>query len=124
LVSAENGQYKGEVISFSSVGIDTIALNRGDLYIALKGEHFDGHQFIRKAVESGCSGFVISSHSGVLESDLEQVPHIAVENTLKALGDCARLNREAFQGKVVGLTGSSGKISTKNMLECILSEKG
>ena len=124
LANAANGLLKGEDISFSSVAIDTRSLNRGDLYIALKGEHFDGHQFIRKAVESGCTGFVINSNSGVLDSDLKQVPHVAVENTLKALGDCARLNREAFKGKVVGLTGSSGKTSTKNMLECVLAEKG
>ena len=124
LANSANGQLNGEDINFSSVAIDTRALNRGDLYIALKGENFDGHQFIQEAVESGCSGLVINTHSGLLESDLKKIPHVAVENTLKALGDCARLNREAFKGKVVGLTGSSGKTSTKNMLECILAEKG
>jgi UDP-N-acetylmuramoyl-tripeptide--D-alanyl-D-alanine ligase len=123
LATASKGQLTGKNTDFSSVAIDTRTLNKGDLYIALKGENFDGHQFIRKAVENGCSGLVINTHSDVLDPDLTQVPHIEVESTLRALGDCARLNREAFQGKVVGLTGSSGKTSTKNMLECILTEK-
>lgn len=124
LASAVNGQAVGENIEFSSVAIDTRALNEGDLYIALKGERFDGHQFIQEAIEKGCSGFLINSKFEISDSILDKMPHIVVDNTLKALGECARINRENFKGRVVGLTGSSGKTSTKNMLQCILSEKG
>lgn len=124
LAAATGGQVIGEDIDFSSVAIDTRTLNQGDLYIALKGERFDGHQFLDKALEKGCSSFVVDAESKFSESVLQKTPHVIVNNTLKALGQCAQINRQNFKGKVVGLTGSTGKTSTKNMLECILSEKG
>ncbi len=124
LAAVSKGQVKGSDIKFSSVAIDTRTLNKGDLYIAIKGENFDGHQFIRNAVEKGCSAFVVHSETDPGDHELDQIPYVTVKNTLKALGDCSRINRENFQGKVIGLTGSTGKTSTKNMLECILSEEG
>lgn len=115
----------GKNIEFSSVAIDTRTLNKGDLYIALKGENFDGHQFIGEAVHKGCSGYVVNNNDAdLINKKLTLTPYIAVDNTLKTLGDCSRINRENFQGKVIGLTGSSGKTSTKNMLECVLTEMG
>jgi UDP-N-acetylmuramoyl-tripeptide--D-alanyl-D-alanine ligase len=124
LADVSKGASMGENIEFSSVAIDTRTLNQGDLYIALKGEYFDGHQFIGKAVTKGCCGFVINNDADYIDEELEMTPYVTVDNTLKVLGDCSRINRENFQGKVIGLTGSSGKTSTKNMLESILTEVG
>lgn len=125
LEQATKGDLIGGDIVFSSVAIDTRTLATGDIYIALKGEQFDGHQFIPQAVEKGCSAVVLNDVQ-LADSyvDNAALPCLIVENTLRALGECGRINRERFKGPVVGLTGSSGKTSTKNMLECILLEKG
>lgn len=120
-----SGELDGVDIQFSSVAIDTRTVTQGDLFVAIKGDRFDGHEFIQKAIDSGCSSFVINSDSVQSLRSIESLkPFIKVENTVKALGECSRINRENFLGKVIGLTGSSGKTSTKNMLECILTEKG
>ena len=124
LANASKGELYGENIEFSSISIDTRTLKEGDLYVSLKGERFDGHQFIEQALEKGCSGLLINNEFKSSISDLGKVPHVSVENTLHALGCCAQINRQNFKGSIVGLTGSSGKTSTKNMLESILAEKG
>lgn len=124
LTEASNGILKGENIEFSSVAIDTRTLKKGDLYIALKGDRFDGHEFIGKALESDCSGVVANNDTDFSNIKFGVTPCVSVNSTLKALGDCSRINRDNFKGKVIGLTGSSGKTSTKNMLECILTEVG
>lgn len=124
LAVATEGQVVGEDVYFSTIATDTRTLKEGDLYVALKGERFDGHQFLEQASQKGCSSFLIDAEFNLSEKKLQKVPHVIVNNTLRALGQCAHLNRQNFKGKIVGLTGSSGKTSTKNMLECILSEKG
>lgn len=124
IADATGGRVVGGDMAFSSVTIDTRALNEGDLYVALKGERFDGHQFLEQAIEKGCAGFMINNSFELSHGVPKSVPHILVSDTLRALGKVGQINRQNFKGKVVGLTGSSGKTSTKNMLEGILSEKG
>lgn len=121
LASASDGVLRGADLAFTSVAIDTRTLVAGDIYIALKGEQFDGHQFIRQAIEKECAALVISDP---VLAQAQAKPVLLVENTLQALGECGRINRERFSGPVIGLTGSSGKTSTKNMLESILQEQG
>lgn len=129
LAVATNGQLKGKDIDFDSVAIDTRTINKGDLFIALKGDRFDGHQFIDQAISKGCSSLVVTNDS-VFEDQIDKkrikadISCLYVEDSLRALGECARINRENFSGAVVGLTGSTGKTSTKNMLESIFLEKG
>lgn len=125
LNEAISGKMLGNDVQVSNVSIDTRAIQQGDLYIALKGEHFDGHQFVEQAALKKCIAVVVSDLS-VLERVVKDyaVSGLCVENTLRALGECGRINRQQFKGAVVGLTGSSGKTTTKNMLESILSEKG
>ena len=86
--------------------------NVGALFVAIKGERFDGHDFVEKL--SGAA--VIASR----EVDAENV--VIVEDTKKALGDIARYYRGQFDIPVVGITGSVGKTSTKDMISCVLSE--
>jgi UDP-N-acetylmuramoyl-tripeptide--D-alanyl-D-alanine ligase len=78
---ASKGVSRGKNIEFSSVAIDTRTLNQGDLYIAIKGENFDGHQFIGKAIEKGCCGFVINNDAGYIDEELEMTPYVTVDNT-------------------------------------------
>ncbi len=124
LADISKGHLVGSDTEFNKVSVDTRVLSKGDLYFAIKGERFDGHQFISQAVDMGCSGLVVNESFREFSAERLTVPYVLVENTLKALGNCSQINRENFSGKVVGLTGSSGKTSTKNMLERILAEKG
>ncbi|MFV1871752.1 MAG: UDP-N-acetylmuramoyl-tripeptide--D-alanyl-D-alanine ligase [Oleiphilus sp.] len=124
LAKQTSGDLIGPDAEFSSISIDSRTVAPSDLFIAIKGDRFDGHEFIETVEKSGCSLFVVSSDSEKMKKKLSRVSYLRVENTLLALGECGRINRENFQGKVVGLTGSTGKTSTKNMLEAILSEKG
>ena len=91
---ATKGILRGEDIAFPSVAIDTRTLTAGELYIALQGEQFDGHQFVAQAVKKGCSSVVLSDAD--LAAGLHETPCLIVNNTLHALGECSRINRERF----------------------------
>jgi UDP-N-acetylmuramoyl-tripeptide--D-alanyl-D-alanine ligase len=122
-----HGSLGGPDLEFSSVSIDTRNLKSHEVYVALKGETFDGHDFVSQAIDAGCSGLILektyTSENGV-DSEFGGLPVLNVDDTQQALGVIANKNRQRFNGKVVGLTGSSGKTTTKNMLASILSEKG
>ncbi|MFE8072773.1 UDP-N-acetylmuramoyl-tripeptide--D-alanyl-D-alanine ligase [Marinobacteraceae bacterium S3BR75-40.1] len=102
---------------FSGVSIDTRTLNRGDLYVAIQGERFDGHDFVDDAAAKGAVGLVVSRPVDTL------LPVIQVEDTRRALGQIASLNRMAFSGPVVGITGSNGKTTVKEMIQRCLGSQ-
>jgi UDP-N-acetylmuramoyl-tripeptide--D-alanyl-D-alanine ligase len=108
------------------VVIDSKKTKKGSLFIAIKGKRFDGHNFVKEAVRKG-AGVVVISKRKLNEFDSVNVPIITVQNTLKALGDIAKMWRRKLSKnkitKVVGLTGSSGKTSVKEILSTLLSEK-
>jgi UDP-N-acetylmuramoyl-tripeptide--D-alanyl-D-alanine ligase len=104
--------------SVNGVSIDTRKINHGDMFIALIGESFDGHDFISKAVENGAAVVVTQK---LLEDC--SIPYILVRDTLKALQDIARYYRGKFQIPFVAVTGSSGKTTTKDMIASVLSQK-
>ncbi len=105
--------------SFSTVSTDTRQLRAGDLFIALRGETFDGNAFAEAAANAGAIGLVLHSP---LES--MTLPQLIVSDSVHALGIIAATNRLAFAGRVVGLTGSCGKTTVKGMLREILSIDG
>jgi UDP-N-acetylmuramoyl-tripeptide--D-alanyl-D-alanine ligase len=97
-------------------------LTSGDLFIALAGENFDGHDCLEKAVERGAVGLLIRADAAQkLVMAPEELPVIAVQDTLRALGDIARDWRQRFPIPVVAITGSSGKTTTKEMFATITS---
>lgn len=101
----------------TSVSTDTRTIIGGCLFVCLKGERFDAHDFIAQAVESGAAAIVS-------ERDVEcSVPVLRVKSTHKALLDIARMYRQSFDIPIVGLTGSVGKTTTKEMIYSVLSEK-
>ncbi len=110
-----DGELLGEDVMFSNVSTDTRSLNRGDLYLALVGENFDGNNFIDEAARAGASSAVISRQSA------SQLPALKVADTHVALAKIANMNRQRSTAKVIALTGSQGKTTVKEMLASILN---
>lgn len=117
LAEAINVSCESDVL-VDSVCIDTRKIKKGCLFIAIKGDNFDGHDFIDEAFKLGAVG-VVSSKPVQNHSDV-----ILVDDTKKALLLIAAYYRSLFNVFVVGVTGSVGKTSTKEMIYSILSEKG
>ena len=88
----------------------------GKLFVAIKGDKFDGHSFIQNALDSGCTA-VIS------EQPMEDNRVIKVDNTKQALVDIAELYKSKFNVKTVGVTGSVGKTTTKDFIACVIDSK-
>ena len=112
---------------FSSVAIDSRAVKQGSLFFALEGSSYDGHSFVINAFNAGASGAVVEE-SKIKTFDLESIAKktgkdlIAVTNTLKGLQDSARVHLEKFKKiKKVGITGSNGKSTTKEIAAAIIS---
>ena len=101
------------------ISTDSRALEQDDLFVALIGERFDGHDFIPQAVKRGASGLVVSKDVG--DSPAKDI--VLVGDTLQALGDIARLYRKMFDIPLVGITGSNGKTTTKDMTASVMSSK-
>lgn len=99
-----------------SVSTDTRTIKDGAVFFALQGDRFDGHKFVPAAVEGGAVCCVVNKEEGPFNG----FPVIAVEDTHKALRDLAAFYRMNFQIPVVGITGSVGKTSTKEMIASVL----
>jgi len=112
------GTLIGNDVEFSDISTDTRSINKGDLYIALKGDSFDGHDYIDKAQQAGAVAAIV--HEDIVTS----LPVIKVEDTRKALGGLAAAWRQSFGGKVVAITGSNGKTTVKEMVSAIAAKQG
>src|SRR5690554_3128147 len=104
----------GADVQVQRVHTDTRTLQAGDLFVALQGENFDGHEYLAAAEQAGAVAAVVDTWQE--DSDL---PQLIVADTRLALGQLGTLNRQAFKGKLVALTGSSGKTTVKEMLASI-----
>jgi len=115
----------GELLSGNSrmeatgVCTDTRSLNVGDVFVALKGDRFDGHDFLKGAVEAGAACCIVES-SASLPEHRDDCPFIVVKDTLVALQSLAKNYRQSLDIRVVGITGSNGKTSTKEMVAAVL----
>lgn len=103
--------------SFGRAWTDTRTIAAGDLFVALVGERFDAHEFLRQAVASGASGLVVSR---VENARGLGVPVFQVSDTLVALAALGRYRRRAWGKPVVGVVGTNGKTSTKELLKAAL----
>jgi UDP-N-acetylmuramoyl-tripeptide--D-alanyl-D-alanine ligase len=102
---------------FARVWTDTRTIAQGDLFVALVGERFDAHEFLRQAVASGAAGVVVSRLDSARDLG---VPVFEVDDTLIALGALGRYRRRAWGKPVVGVVGTNGKTSTKELLKAAL----
>ena len=100
--------------------IDTRTLNPGDLFFAVKGPRFDGHDFVRQAVEKKAVGAVVENEGVAASANFSVV---RVQSTLQALQELARYVRRQWGGPIVGVTGSAGKTTTKEMIATVLGRK-
>lgn len=113
-----NGKLLGSDADYTGVSLDTRGLKPNDLFIALRGERFDGHDFIELAKQNGAVGAIVDH---AIDIDL---PLVLVKDTRKALGKLAQQHRRQFSIPIIALTGSSGKTTTKEMIRSILAEAG
>ena len=102
----------------SGITTDSRNVGRGQLFVALVGEKFDGHDFLESAVEQGAGAVVVSRK---VDGDALGVPVYFVPDTLVALGDLANAYRRAWGGPVVMVAGSNGKTTTKDLIRAALS---
>lgn len=110
------GKLFGADAQIQSVTIDSRQISQNALYVAIKGDRFDGHDFCAAAAENGAVALVVEQK---IETDL---PYVLVESTRQALLDIAKLHRQKHKSvKVVGLTGSVGKTTTKEMTYAVLT---
>ncbi|WP_312687268.1 UDP-N-acetylmuramoyl-tripeptide--D-alanyl-D-alanine ligase [Kosakonia sp.] len=112
------GELHGHDIAIDAVTSDTRKLTPGCLFVALKGERFDAHDFADKAKAGGAGALLVNRK---LDIDL---PQLVVKDTRQAFGQLAAWVRQQVPARVVALTGSSGKTSVKEMTAAILSECG
>ncbi len=105
-------------VDIEKVVTDSRQAQAGDLFVALRGEKFDGHDFVSELINRGIA-------LAVVDHVVEGVPHnrqLVVHDTLEAFGKLGAYNRSLYRGKVIGLTGSAGKTTTKEEIKCVLSQ--
>lgn len=108
----------------SGVSTDSRQVGAGELFVALKGERFDGHDFIRATAVRGVKVFLAESPWLAGNAVPAGTTVVAVQDTLRALGDLAAYHRRRFAIPVAGVTGSNGKTTVKEMLASILALSG
>ena len=112
------GELLGADDVINSISTDTRNLHKGDLFVALEGENFDGHKFIDESVEKIVRGVLVHKK---IETKL---PQVLVDDTLKGLSRWAQAWRGIVNPKLVAVTGSNGKTTVKQMLNSVLSGVG
>lgn len=104
IAKALNATVIGEDVNVLSIGTDSRDIRAGQLFVALKGEHFDGNAYAADAITRGAAAAVIS------DADVEVSPAVLVGDTKAALGELAHYWRQKFSIPVVAVTGSNGKL--------------
>ena len=111
-----SGRVSGAVVRFAGVSTDSRSIKAGELFVALRGDRFDGHEFLQGAAARGAAaGLVDRRYHGPYP-----VPVVVVEDTKRALGDLARNWRARFSPALIGIAGSNGKTTVKEMVASIL----
>ncbi len=106
----------------NGISIDSRSLNPGDAFFAIAGDSRDGHEFVEAALKNGAGLAVVArSRRGTFAAD---APLLAVDDVLEGLRDLGRAARERLRGRVIAVTGSVGKTSTKEALQLVLSRSG
>lgn len=113
-----SGQLLGDDVRVDGVGTDTRSLSAGALFVALRGERFDGHEFVRRAASLGAAAALVEQECEV------PLPQIVVDDALAAMQRLAAAWRLRSNAPVLAVTGSNGKTTVKEMLAAILGQDG
>jgi UDP-N-acetylmuramoyl-tripeptide--D-alanyl-D-alanine ligase len=115
-----------EAVEIKGVSIDSRNIREGELFVAIKGDRFDGHDFVSEAIRKGAWGAMVQRSE--FESRYDKLGGfrniLPVEDTLFSLQEMAKLHRRKYSIPVIGITGSNGKTTTKEMIACIMKRKG
>ena len=123
LLEATGGRLASEgAAGFSGISLDSRKINSNEIFLPLKGERFDGHDFVAAALKI-CAGAIVNSHFSLSGLNAGDKTIIIVDDTLAALQDLARYLRNKFSGHVIGIVGSNGKTTTKELIASILGQK-
>ncbi len=114
IANALNTKVIGNDVNVLSVGTDSRNIEVGQLFVAIKGERFDGNQYAEDAISKGAAAVLIS------DTGVKAMPAVLVDDTRKALGELAHYWRQKLNMPVVAVTGSSGKTTIKEMIAAIL----
>ncbi len=124
IINAVNGAIvNGSAESFSGISIDSRTIKDGELFVALKGDNHDGHDFVRNSLEKGKGAVVRKDWHDSLAVPISNKIFIKVDDTLKALQDMAAFIRDRFDGHVFAVVGSNGKTTTKELLSSIFETR-
>lgn len=107
-----------DALAIERISKDTRTLQAGDLYIAIVGEAFDGHQFVAQAQSKGAAAAIVET----LAADCA-LPQIQVANSIQALAKLAAFERQQFTGPIVAITGSAGKTTTKELTKAVVGQQ-
>jgi len=118
LVGPLQAQLIGPDREFHGVSTDSRKVRPGELFVALRGENFDGHDFLDQVAAAGAAAALVND---VAELAL---PQLRVADTMRGLGLLGAYNRALYQGPLVAITGSSGKTTAKNMVRAVLAQAG
>lgn len=113
------GERAGADIPVTGVSVDSRNVRSGDLFIPLAGERFDGHDFVAQAIAAGAAAFLWERGKGDPPADLATVPRVRVDSALTVLQRLARARRDELSLTVVGVTGSNGKTTTKDLIAAV-----
>ncbi|MDD1015275.1 UDP-N-acetylmuramoyl-tripeptide--D-alanyl-D-alanine ligase [Pseudomonas rubra] len=119
LIAPLQGHLPGQDATFNGVSIDSRAITAGQLFVALAGPRFDGHEYLNDVAAKGAAAALVQR-----EVSGSSLPQLVVADTRLALGQLGALNRAAFDKPVAAITGSSGKTTVKEMLASILATRG
>ena len=121
IISATKGSVDFSSIKkkFRNISTDTRTIKNNDIFIAIKGERFDGHDFIEQAVAKGAGCVIVSRKI----KGSKKATVVRVKDTVKALGHLAHYHRLRFSIPIIALTGSAGKTTTKDLIACVLGTK-
>ncbi len=120
IAGVTGGELIGGDVRVKSVSTDTRTLEKGALFIAIKGERFDGNDYIKQAAENGAAAAVSDLAAGTVKT---AIPVVYVKNSRTAQLKLVRYYRDKFDIKLCGVTGSVGKTSTKDMISAVLSAR-
>ena len=122
VVEATGGQLEGEVtLPLNGVAIDSRAINAGDIFVAIKGERTDGHEYAANALNAGAGVAIVSRPDTAMR---QAGPLLIVDDALAALEALGRAARARSKAHVIAVTGSVGKTTTKDALKIALASCG